>query len=97
MKHSIQLNPEKVDELIKEYREWNIAMHDELSSEFDGVSETLRLLKEEGYENGDSFNKEKQYGHERAELLDAEGVFDVIIGMDDVTNTKPDPEPFYLR
>ena len=25
-----------------------------------------------------------------------EGVFDVVIGMDDVTNAKPDPEPFYL-
>ena len=59
------IDPEKVDELVEEYRTWNIAMHDELSSEFDGVSETLKLLKAAGYENGNCFDKEKRYGHER--------------------------------
>ena len=39
---------EKTEQLIEEYRAWNKSMHDELSSEFDGVSETMRLLKAAG-------------------------------------------------
>ena len=42
------VDPEKTEQLIDEYRAWNKSMHDELASEFDGVSETLRLLKAEG-------------------------------------------------
>ena len=30
------------------------------------------------------------------DLLDVDGIFDVVIGLDDVTNPKPDPEPILL-
>src|SRR6185437_1402559 len=42
------IDKEKVEQLIQEYRAWNFTMHDELSKEFDGVSETLRKLKSMG-------------------------------------------------
>ena len=67
----------------------------ELSVEFDGVSETMRKLKDAGLK-WDRFNKKKRYDLKGLKLLDVEGVFDVIIGMDDVTKTKPDPEPILL-
>lgn len=34
--------------------------------------------------------------HRGLDLLDADGVFDTVIGLDDVSNPKPDPEPILL-
>jgi pyrophosphatase PpaX len=90
------INPEKVDILIQEYREWNIANHDRLAFEFDGVSETMRKLKDAGYKMGIVSTKRNDMIYKGLKLLDVEGVFDVVIGMDDVEKTKPDPEPVLL-
>ena len=90
------IDPEKVEELIQEYREWNIANHDRLSVEFDGVSETMRKLKDAGYKMGIVSTKRNDMIAKGLKLLDVEGVFDVVIGMDDVEKTKPDPEPILL-
>ena len=90
------IDPEKVDILIKEYREWNIANHDRLSVEFDGVSKTMRILKDAGYKMGIVSTKRNDMIDKGLKLLDVEGVFDVVIGMDDVEKTKPDPEPVLL-
>lgn len=90
------INPEKMDELIAEYRKWNIEHHDELSSEFDGVSETLRSLKKAGMKMAIVSTKRNSMVMKGLDLLDADGVFDVVIGLDDVENPKPDPEPILL-
>jgi pyrophosphatase PpaX len=89
-------DPEKVDELIKEYREWNLLMHDELASEFDGVSATLQLLKNDGLKMAIVSTKRNDVIMKGLNLLNADGVFDVVVGLDDVTNTKPHPEPILL-
>ena len=90
------INLEQAEEMIGEYRAWNFAMHDELASEFDGVSKTLRLLKDEGLKMAIVSTKRRDMVMKGLDLLDADGVFDVIIGIDDVTNAKPDPEPVLL-
>lgn len=90
------INPDQVEEMIKEYRAWNIANHDAKSSEFDGVSETLRLLKKSGLKMAIVSTKKNDMVMRGLNLLDADGVFDVVIGLDDVTNPKPDPEPILL-
>lgn len=87
---------EKMEQLIKEYRAWNKLMHDELSSEFDGVSETMRLLKAAGMKMAIVSTKRKDMVMRGLELLDVEGVFDEVIALEDVTRTKPDPEPILL-
>ena len=87
---------ENTELLIEEYRAWNKSMHDELSSEFDGVSETLRLLKTAGMKMAIVSTKKKDMVMRGLGLLDAEGVFDEVIAMDDVVKTKPDPEPILL-
>lgn len=43
------IDPKRTDQFSGEYREWNIQHHDALAHEFEGVSETLRQLKEQGY------------------------------------------------
>lgn len=90
------IDPEKTEQLIVEYRAWNKSMHDELSSEFDGVSETMRLLKAAGMKMAIVSTKRTEMIMKGLELLDVEGVFDEVIAMDDVTRTKPDPEPILL-
>jgi len=90
------IDPEKTEQLIVEYRAWNKSMHDELSSEFDGVSETMRLLKATGMKMAIVSTKRTEMIMKGLELLDVEGVFDEVIAMDDVTKTKPDPEPILL-
>jgi len=90
------VDPENTESLIEEYRAWNKSMHDELSSEFDGVSETLRLLKTAGMKMAIVSTKKKDMVIRGLGLLDAEGVFDEVITMDDVVKTKPDPEPILL-
>lgn len=90
------IDAEKTEQLIEEYRLWNKSMHDELSSEFDGVSETMKLLKAVGMKMAIVSTKRKEMVMLGLELLDVEGVFDEVIARDDVTNTKPDPEPILL-
>ena len=90
------VDPENADRLIREYREWNIANHDRLSVEFDGVSQTMRKLKSDGYKMAIVSTKRNDMIYKGLKLLDVEGVFDVVIGMDDVVNAKPDPEPILL-
>lgn len=90
------IDAEKSEQLIREYRAWNIAHHDELSKEFDGVSATLQLLKAEGFKMAIVSTKKNDVVEKGLNLLDAEGVFDVVIGYDDVSKTKPDPEPILL-
>ncbi|MFD1926970.1 pyrophosphatase PpaX [Sporosarcina siberiensis] len=90
------VNPESTEQLIQEYRAWNMMMHDELAKEFDGVSETLNLLKAAGMKMAIVSTKKKDMVLKGIDLLDVDGVFDVVICMDDVTKTKPDPEPILL-
>lgn len=90
------IDPDKVPQLIAEYRAWNIANHDRLSSEFDGVSETMRLLKAEGFKMAIVSTKVNEMIEKGLKLLDVEGVFDEVIGYHDVSKTKPDPEPILL-
>lgn len=86
----------KTDQLVAEYREWNIANHDRLAKEFDGVSDTLLTLKEAGYQLAIVSTKKNDVVMRGVNLLQCGNIFDTIIGLDDVTNPKPDPEPIEL-
>ncbi len=90
------IDPAKTDQLIKEYREWNSMRHDELVSEFDGVSETLKLLKATGVKMAIVSTKKNDILLRGIDVLDVDGIFDVIVGMDDVVHAKPHPEPILL-
>ena len=59
------IDPAKSEELIAEYRTWNFANHDAFATEFDGVSETLRQLKNAGFKMAIVSTKRNEYDHER--------------------------------
>lgn len=90
------INLERAEEMINDYRTWNITMHDELASEFDGVSQTLQELKDQGLKMAIVSTKRRDMVMKGLDLLGVTDLFDVVVGLDDVTNAKPDPEPIQL-
>ncbi|KZE36429.1 pyrophosphatase [Bhargavaea cecembensis] len=88
-----ELAPENVDQMMEEYVKWNLENHDRLTSEFPGVSDVLKKLKERGLKMAIVSTKRNKTIHRGLDLMDAEGVFEVVIGLDDVTHAKPHPEP----
>ncbi|WP_432360584.1 pyrophosphatase PpaX [Sporosarcina sp. UB5] len=86
----------KSEQLIAEYRAWNLANHDALASEFDGVSDTLQQLKNAGFKMAIVSTKRNNMIMKGLELLSAGNLFDTIVGLDDVQNAKPHPEPLLL-
>lgn len=88
-----EIDPAMTGELMKEYREWNAQMHDELAAEFPAVTETLRLLKAKGLKLAIVSTKRRDVLARGIGLMGVDDIFDCVIGLDDVTRPKPDPEP----
>lgn len=83
----------KADELLRIYREFNWAWHDELIEPFAAVTETLQELQSRGHRLGIVSSK-LRLGVERGlNIFEMTKFFDVLITADDVANHKPHPEP----
>lgn len=87
------INPEKVDEMIETYREYNIRNHDLLVKEFPGVFETVQQLKQKGFKIGVVTTKVAHTAEKGLRLTKLDQFFDVVIALDHVKKAKPDPEP----
>ncbi len=85
--------PEKVDELIATYRAYNALKHDELTTIFPHVRETLVQLYERGIKLGVVTSKFKPSALKGLELFKLTPYFEVIIGLDDTPEHKPHPAP----
>ena len=90
------IDPDRVEELTVQYRSLNRMMHDDLVEEYDGVAETLRLLKARGLKMAIVSTKRSETIRHGLELMGVSDVFDVLVGLDHVSNPKPDPEPLHL-
>ena len=91
-----EIAPNEAEELIKEYREWNHIHHDELVKEYEGVVETLEKLKEMGLRLVIVSTKRRETIARGLDIMGAAYLFEFVIGIDDVTHVKPDPEPILL-
>ncbi len=87
------IDRERMDEMIKVYRQFNVGKHDEMVKEFAGVVETIVALKEAGYKLGVVTSKMNQLAIKGLRLYDLDRHFDCIIGCDDIIKPKPDAEP----
>lgn len=86
------LAPERVEEMIAFYREFNIAHHDDLVLEYDGVYEAIRALYEEDYKLAVVSTKMYDVIMKGLKLTGLDKYFQVVIGLDQVKEAKPDPE-----
>ncbi|HEX7309785.1 MAG TPA: HAD-IA family hydrolase [Gaiellaceae bacterium] len=86
------LDPDRVDELVRVYREHNDPQYSELVC-FDGVLDVLVRLKAEGRSLG-IVSAKRRPTIER--VLGSAGMgeyFDAVVGSDDTERHKPEPEP----
>jgi pyrophosphatase PpaX len=84
--------PDRVDELVRVYREHNEPLHDELESCL-GIEAVLVRLKEEGRRLGIVSAKRRRTVELAFAQVPIAHLFEVIVGGDDTVRQKPDPEP----
>ncbi|MBL4954999.1 pyrophosphatase PpaX [Neobacillus sp. YIM B02564] len=87
------VDPERVEEMVADYRAFNIAQHDALVKEFPGVYQTMKTLMEKGYKLGVVTTKKFDVAMKGLRLLKLDPFFEVVIAMDHVKKFKPEPEP----
>jgi pyrophosphatase PpaX len=86
-------DPDEIQALIATYMEHNMEHHDALVREYPGVCDAVKALHGAGYRLGVVTSK-MHGGLERGLALGGyEGLFEVLIGADDVENPKPHAEP----
>jgi pyrophosphatase PpaX len=89
------LAPDRVDELVSVYRAHNEPLHDELSC-CAGVEDVLVRLKDEGRRLGIVTAKRRQTVELAFARLPIEHLFETVVGGDETSKHKPDPEPLLL-
>lgn len=90
------IDPLLTESLILSYRAWNEEQHDQMVTAFDGVVETLQKLKNQGYKLAIVSTKRRSMIDRGLQLVGCQSLFDTIVSYEDVSNTKPDPEPILL-
>ncbi|WML30088.1 pyrophosphatase PpaX [Neobacillus sp. OS1-32] len=90
------VDPERVEEMVADYRAFNIAQHDALVKEFPGVYQTMQTLTEKGYKLGVVTTKKFDVAMKGLSLMKLDPFFEVVIAMDHVKKFKPEPEPILM-
>lgn len=90
------IDPTLTETLTASYRKWNLERHDQMVVPFEGVVDTLRQLKRDGYKMAIVSTKRREMINLGLQLMECETLFDTIVGFEDVTHTKPDPEPIQI-
>ncbi|MEO4054536.1 pyrophosphatase PpaX [Solibacillus sp. CAU 1738] len=91
-----EITPNETDDMIRKYREWNMAHHDELVSQYDQVVSTLEALKEQGIRLAIVSTKSRDMIERGIQVLGARHLFEFYVGVEDVQHVKPHPEPILL-
>jgi pyrophosphatase PpaX len=84
---------DEAQQMILTYREFQRTHHDDMLREFEGVGETLALLKARGHPTGLVTSKSNDLAHRALTWLHLTEHIDVVVGMDSTERHKPDPEP----
>jgi pyrophosphatase PpaX len=87
--------PDRVDELVRVYREHNAALHDQLEA-FHGIEAALATLKSEGRKLGLVTAKRRTSVDLAFAHLPIAHFFDTVVGGDDTELHKPHPAPLLL-
>jgi pyrophosphatase PpaX len=89
------LAPDRVEELVVTYRAHNEPLHDELVC-CAGVDDVLVRLKDEGRRLGIVSAKRRATIQLAFAKIPLAHLFDVVVGGDETTRHKPQPEPLLL-
>lgn len=81
------------EELLREYRSFNHACHDEMAKLYPGTLGVLVDIHDRGVPMGIVTSKGTPMALQGIELFGLGGYFDVVVTSDDVSRHKPDPYP----
>ncbi len=90
------IDAQRAEEMIAKYRAYNLANHDRIVTIFEGVYDTIKLLKEKGYKIAIVTTKLSDVVDMGLRLTKLDEFFNVIVALDHVTKAKPDPEPVLM-
>lgn len=85
-------NEDLISEMINVYREFNLYHHDEYVKAFPYVQETIALLDSLGYKQGVVSSKKTDLVYQGLEITGLLSYMKCVVGGDDVSKHKPDPE-----
>lgn len=85
-------DPQEIIEMIKYYRQYNEANHDEIVKAFPGAKSLIRILSRKGYKLGVVSSKKKELVEHGLEIFGILKYIEIVIGEEDVKHPKPDPE-----
>jgi len=91
----VALDPDRVDELVRVYREHNEPLHDQLESCL-GMEDALATLKERGHRLGIVTAKRRVTVDLAFARLPFEHLFETVVGGDETEQHKPHPAPLLL-
>lgn len=79
-----EMDPDRVEEMVLDYRTYNLANHDTLVKEFVGVMETIETLKKKGYKLAIVTTKREDVAFKGLRLMKLDSFFDVMVAYDHV-------------
>jgi pyrophosphatase PpaX len=88
-----EVDANSVAEMVKMYKEHNLAHHEEYVHAFEGVIETVKTLHGKGFKLGIVTTKMRDAVELGLEITGLSDYFTTIVTLDDVEKAKPDPEP----
>ncbi|GAE92753.1 pyrophosphatase PpaX [Gracilibacillus boraciitolerans JCM 21714] len=88
-----KVNVDNVEEMIATYRKHNYENHEKYVTAFPTVVETIKTLKDKGFQLGIVTTKLTDTAKLGLKITGMDQLFDVLIGLDDVEHAKPHPEP----
>lgn len=92
MRHFVP-DEDEAQRMILTYREFQRTHHDEMLREFEGVGETLALLKSLHHPTALVTSKSNDLARRALTWLHLSDLVDVVVGMDSTERHKPDPAP----
>ncbi|MFT4216281.1 MAG: HAD hydrolase-like protein [Micropruina sp.] len=87
------LAPDRADDLIARYLEWNLANHHAYVRPFDGVTGLVERLRDAGRTFGVVTSKRRSSAEVSLECVGLAGRIPLLATEDDTTTHKPAPEP----
>ena len=85
-----------VEQLVLEYRAFNVANHDQLAKPFDGVEAVVGALRARGYLIGVVTSKSRELAKRGLNLCSLDGLIDEAVFLEDSDRHKPDPQPIHV-
>ncbi len=84
---------EEIEAMVQTYRTYNLTHHDALVRPYEGIVEEIRRLKEHRKRLGLVTSKLRDGAMRGLRVSGLDQAFDLVLGCDDVTHSKPHPEP----